>query len=148
VVVYLVPFVKYPANPPSVGDPTTIGTRTLLYVTVVAISLLAALAAARLRLSLARRVPADAAAGLALASYLAIVAGAGVSLPSVHEVPADFPATTLWEFRQASIALQATLWTTIAIVFGSAAERVMTGRRVIGWGARVRPPRLRERRPQ
>ncbi len=145
VVVYLVPFVKYPANPPSVGDPTTIGTRTVLYVTLVAISLLAALAAARLRLALARRVAADAAAGLALASYLAVVAAAGVSLPSVHEVPADFPATTLWEFRQASIGLQTTLWATIAVVFGFAAERVMTGRRVIGVGARVQAARLRER---
>jgi predicted cobalt transporter CbtA len=145
VVVCLVPFVKYPANPPAVGDPTTIGSRTLLYVTLVAISLLAALAAARLRLLLARRVPADAAAGLALSGYLVIVAAAGVSLPSVHEVPADFPATTLWEFRQASIGLQATLWATIAIVFGFAAERVMSGRRVIGLGPRVRPVRLRER---
>jgi predicted cobalt transporter CbtA len=145
VVVYLVPFVKYPANPPAVGDPTTIGTRTLLYVTVVAISLLAALAAARLRLLLARRVTADAAAGLALASYLVIVVAAGVSLPSVNEVPADFPATTLWEFRQASIGLQITLWATIAIVFGFAAERVMTGRSVIGLGARVQAGRLRER---
>ena len=30
VVVYLVPFLKYPANPPSVGDPDTIGKRTAL----------------------------------------------------------------------------------------------------------------------
>ena len=28
VVVYLVPFLKYPANPPAVGDPDTIGRRT------------------------------------------------------------------------------------------------------------------------
>ena len=31
VVVYLVPFVKYPPNPPAVGDPDTIGDRTALY---------------------------------------------------------------------------------------------------------------------
>ena len=37
VVVYLVPFLKYPANPPSVGNPDTIGHRTLLYVVMIAI---------------------------------------------------------------------------------------------------------------
>jgi len=41
----LVPFLKYPANPPTVGDPATIGTRTASYLTIVALSLLAILAA-------------------------------------------------------------------------------------------------------
>ena len=40
--VFLVPFLKYPANPPSIGNPDTIGRRTALYLTMVAISLLAA----------------------------------------------------------------------------------------------------------
>src|SRR6266550_517717 len=35
VVVELVPFLKYPANPPSVGDPDTIGRRTLLYLAMI-----------------------------------------------------------------------------------------------------------------
>jgi predicted cobalt transporter CbtA len=35
VVVYLVPFVKYPPNPPAVGDPDTIGDRTALYLVMV-----------------------------------------------------------------------------------------------------------------
>ena len=37
---YLVPFVKYPANPPSIGHPDTIGERGGLYVVVVACSVL------------------------------------------------------------------------------------------------------------
>src|SRR5918999_5580229 len=41
VCVFLVPFVKYPATPPAVGDPDTIGERTGLYVTMIAISVLA-----------------------------------------------------------------------------------------------------------
>src|SRR5690606_16859101 len=45
VVVYLVPFLKYPAGPPGATDPATIGRRTLLYVTMVAVSVLAAIAA-------------------------------------------------------------------------------------------------------
>ncbi len=55
VVLYLVPFVKYPANPPSVGDPDTITKRTVLYLFMILISLLAAIAAVRLRGVLAER---------------------------------------------------------------------------------------------
>ena len=40
--VFLLPFLKYPANPPAVGDPDTIGRRTALYLVAVAWSLLAA----------------------------------------------------------------------------------------------------------
>ncbi len=57
VVVSLVPFVKYPATPPAVGDPETIGTRTGAFVTMIAISILAAFAAVRLRALLAERWP-------------------------------------------------------------------------------------------
>ncbi len=39
--VFVLPFLKYPANPPAVGDPDTIGRRTALYLLAVAWSLLA-----------------------------------------------------------------------------------------------------------
>jgi predicted cobalt transporter CbtA len=55
VVVFLVPFLKYPANPPSVGDPDTIGRRTELYLAMIVCSLLAAVAALRIRAWLAAR---------------------------------------------------------------------------------------------
>src|SRR6266540_3600376 len=45
VAVYLVPFVKYPANPPAVGHPDTIGRRSTLYLLMVLISVLAAVGA-------------------------------------------------------------------------------------------------------
>jgi predicted cobalt transporter CbtA len=38
--VYLLPFVKYPANPPSIGHDFTISTRSQLYLTMVAASLI------------------------------------------------------------------------------------------------------------
>jgi predicted cobalt transporter CbtA len=128
VVVYLVPFVKYPANPPAVGDPETIGRRTALYVTMVAISVLAAVAAARLRPVLERRAGAHGATLVALLAYAVVVVAAGLALPGIHEVPSDFPATTLWRFREASVGMQAVMWATIGLAFGYAAERVMTGR--------------------
>ena len=131
VVVFLVPFVKYPATPPAVGDPATIGRRTTLYATMFAISILAAMAAARLRPALRRRLDGHTATGLAVLAYLAIVVAGGLALPGVTEVPADFPATTLWRFREASVGLQATLWATIGVLFASSAQRVMTGRPVL-----------------
>jgi len=127
VVVYLVPFLKYPANPPSVGDPDTIGRRTELYLAMIVCSLLAAVAALRIRAWLATRRDPTTATVVAGLSYLAVVLAAGLSLPGIHEVPKNFPATTLWRFREASIGMQAVLWATIGVVFSVAAQRVMVG---------------------
>ena len=131
VVVFLVPFLKYPANPPSVGDPDTIGRRTELYLAMIVCSLLAAVAALRIRAWLAGRRDATTATVVAGLSYLAVVVAAGLILPGIHEVPRNFPATTLWRFREASIGMQAVLWATIGVVFSVAAQRVMAGEPVL-----------------
>jgi hypothetical protein len=133
IVVYLVPFLKYPASPPGATDPATIGRRTALYATMIAISVLAAVAASRLRPALERRFDASAAnlgAGLA---FLVVVVAAGLALPAVDEIPKGFPATTLWRFREASVGMQAMLWLTIGLVFAPIAERAMSGQPIIPW---------------
>jgi predicted cobalt transporter CbtA len=130
VVIYLVPFVKYPANPPAVGDPDTIGERTALYIVMVWISIFAAMAAVRLRRLIARRRPAELVTVLGGASYLVIVVAAGLAMPDVHEIPDTFPATTLWRFREASVGVQLVMWMVLGLVFAFAAQRVMTGRPV------------------
>jgi hypothetical protein len=131
IVVYLVPFLKYPASPPGASDPSTIGRRTALYATMIAISVLAAVAASRLRPALARRFDGHAAGLGAGLAFAAIVVAAGLVLPSVHEVPKDFPATSLWRFREASLGMQAVLWLTIGLVFAPAAQRAMTGQPIL-----------------
>ena len=125
--VFLVPFLKYPANPPSVGDPDTIGRRTELYLAMIVCSLLAAVAALRVRAWLAGRRDPTTATVVAGLSYLAVVVAAALILPGIHEVPRSFPATTLWRFREALIGMQAVLWATIGVVFSVAAQRVMVG---------------------
>jgi predicted cobalt transporter CbtA len=125
-VLYLVPFLKYPANPPATGDPDTIGRRTELYLLMVSISVLAGVAAMRMRASLRTRVDPALATGLAAGAYLVIVVVAGIAMPGVHEIPRDFPATTLWRFREASVGMQLVMWTSIGLVFAVAAQRVMT----------------------
>jgi predicted cobalt transporter CbtA len=136
-VVFLVPFLKYPANPPSVGHPDTIGRRTALYAVMLGCSLLAALSGVRVRALLVRRVSSPAATLLALATFLAIAVGAGLALPGVNEVPARFPATTLWRFREASIGMQAVLWSTVGLLFAWSAQRAMSGEAVWPWRRRA-----------
>lgn len=126
-VVYLVPFVKYPPNPPAVGDPDTIGERTALFVTMIWISIAAAVAGWRLRRVLARRLSGEIATFLGVCAYLALVAAAGVALPGKNELPESFPADTLWRFRAASVGTQAVIWTAIGAVFAYLAQRVMAG---------------------
>jgi hypothetical protein len=140
VTVFLVPFVKYPSNPPSIGNPDTIDKRTALYLTMIAISLLAAGAAVRLRTVLAKRMAGSTATGLSVLSYLVVVIAAGLALPGINEVPKNFSATTLWNFREATVGMQLVAWTTIGLVFAVTATRVMAGKRIF--------PRRRSSKPK
>ncbi len=121
--VYVVPMLKYPANPPSVGEPATIKYRTGLYFLMMAISIAATLGALRLRRSLVPRYGAWNGSLLALGAYLVVIAAAYVGLPGINEVPRAFPAVTLWNFRVASFGIQIVLWGTLGIVFGYVGAR-------------------------
>jgi predicted cobalt transporter CbtA len=125
VALYIVPNLKYPANPPSVGDPATIGMRTALYFSMIAISLAAMIAAGMLRLRLLARHGPWNAFLIAAGAYLIGVVVVGLALPPVNEVPAEFPAVVLWRFRIASAGAQLIMWTTIGLLFGAVAERVL-----------------------
>lgn len=133
VAVYLVPNLKYPANPPSVGEAETIGIRTTLYFAMIVVSLAAMLGSVLLRNRLVARRGAWTASLMAGAAYLVIVIVAGMGLPSVNEVPDQFPAVVLWQFRTASISAQLILWMTLGLGFGAVAERAMAGRRLVAY---------------
>jgi hypothetical protein len=138
--VILVPFTKYPANPPTIGNPDTIGRRTVLYLVMIAISLLAALAAGRIRRQLLPRLGAWNAALVAVGAFVVVIAVAELLLPAVHETPAGFPADVLYRFRLASLGINLTLWATIGLGFGAAAQRLLApdGRRTRRARAAVR----------
>src|SRR5215831_1268620 len=126
IAVYAVPNLKYPANPPSVGDAATIGPRTALYFSMIAISLAAMIAAGMLRLRLLARHGAWNAFLIAAGAYLIVVVIVGLALPPVTEVPAEFPAVVLWRFRIASAGAQLIMWATIGLIFGAVMERAST----------------------
>ena len=139
-VIYLVPFLKYPANPPAVGNHDTIERRTGLYFLMLWISVFAGLGAVRLRAAVQKRRSATEATLLGGALYLLLVVGAGLVLPGVHEVPRNFPAETLWRFREASVGTQLVLWSTIGAVFAFGADRVMHGRPLWSWRSEAVAP--------
>lgn len=119
----MVPFLKYPANPPSIGQADTIGRRTALYFGLILIGLLTAILAFGLRRRWMNRFSPWNATLLSLAAYAGVVGVAFAVLPGVNEVPAAFPATVLWRFRLASLGGQAVLWAAIGLIFGALAER-------------------------
>jgi len=123
VAVYLVPFLKYPANPPSVGNPETIGYRTALYFGMIVISIAAMIAALNLGKSLLGRYGAWHAAIGGGAAYLVIIVIAFVVMPSINEVPEQFPATLLWNFRTTALGIQVILWAVLGLGFGELTER-------------------------
>jgi predicted cobalt transporter CbtA len=117
---------KYPANPPSVGNPETIGIRTALYFIMIALSVTAMVAAIALKRLIVLQFGEWNATLLAAASYLILVAVAGFLLPTINEVPDAFPAVVLWRFRIASIGAQLIMWGTLGVLFGSLTERVFS----------------------
>ena len=122
VALILVPQLKYPASPPSVGEPDTIGARTALYFTMLALSVIVSVASTLSTRTLARRLGAWNGATIGVLIYLIAIAGVMLVLPPVDEVPADFPAKTLWNFRLDSLGVQLVLWTALGLIFGVLAE--------------------------
>ncbi|MFE2295096.1 CbtA family protein [Streptomyces sp. NPDC059452] len=137
--VYVVPFLKYPANPPAVGDPDTIGKRTALFFLMVALSVLLAVAAVILGKRLAPALGNWNATIAAAAGFLLVVGLAYTFLPSFDEVGEDFPASLLWKFRLSTLAVQTTFWTGFGLVFGYLTERLLVSANSAG-SPRVETP--------
>ena len=111
----LVPFWKYPANPPGVGSGDTIGTRTAEYFGFVLVSVVVAVAATVLASRATARRGAFAGVLAGAAVYLVVVVAVGSALPAV-DAAGDFPADLLWSFRRASLATLTTMWAVLGLV--------------------------------
>lgn len=130
VAVVLAPALKYPATPPAVGNPETIGARTGLFFLMLVLSVAAAVAS----VALARRLWARHGgwnAGIAgAAAFVALMAVVQYALPTINEIPDGYSADLLWRFRTSSLGMHAILWTVIGLAFGALAERGLAGRRL------------------
>ncbi|CAN5297967.1 CbtA family protein [soil metagenome] len=121
--VAVVPFLKYPATPPAVGDGQTIGQRTVLYFVFLLISVTAVAACALLAGKLSTFIGVHNATLVGAGSYLVTVVLAALLMPTVNEV-GDFPADVLWDFRIASLLTLTTLWATVTIALSVLISRL------------------------
>jgi hypothetical protein len=136
--VFLVPFLKYPAVPPAIGDPDTIGERTSLYLGLILISIAAMVIAVVARRRLTVRLGEWNATLGAAGGYVAAMIICSLLLPGINDVPqaalrgvigaegdagVTFPGIVLWRFRVSAVAVQVALWATVAISFGFLARK-------------------------
>lgn len=123
VAIEAVPFFKYPANPPAVGDPETVDQRTWLWLATVVLGLVAVAVAVVVRRALAGQELRTVRLVAPVLAFLAVVILGYLVLPTIDEVSDDFPATLLWEFRISSFTVQATLWSGLGAAFAFLTER-------------------------
>ena len=123
VAVFIVPFLKYPANPPGSSADGTISSRTGLYVVMVLISVALAGISVLLARRLAVRWGVWSASVVAAAAYVSAVSVVAIVMPVVDETPPDFPAPALYDFRLASAGGQLVLWAALGLAFGDLVER-------------------------
>ncbi|MFL6117915.1 MAG: CbtA family protein [Catenulispora sp.] len=145
----LVPFLKYPANPPAIGHDDTIRLRSSFYLLMVACSVLFLILTVWLGRRLQPRYGTWNAALIAGGVFIVAVGVVMLVLPSFGELAANreyhqatetpapltdpngtvvfpgFPADLLYNFRLYSIGAQLVLWTAIGLVFAPLAERLL-----------------------
>ena len=129
VVVYvawvLVPNLKYPANPPAVGDPDTVGQRTASYLLLLVVSMILAYVAWELWQRLTARGLDGAERFAAVAgTYAAAVTVAWLVFPANPDA-IEVPANLIWHFRIQSLGGNAILWVVAGTVFGFLADRAI-----------------------
>jgi predicted cobalt transporter CbtA len=119
-VLFLVPALKYPANPPAVGDPETVVYRQSLYIGILAISGFSALGLALLY----RNIGAIESKKIIIPlTYAAIIAIAFLILPPN---PDEITISTdlLMDFRIASTLTMGIFWGILGIVLGSFWDKI------------------------
>jgi predicted cobalt transporter CbtA len=130
VAIAIVPALKYPPNPPSVGNPETIGARTAAFFLMILLSVASMVIAAQIGRRFHNQAGNWNASFLAVAFFVVACAVISYFLPDFDEVPAAFPATLLWKFRVAALEMQLLLWAIVGFLFGWFADRALEARQV------------------
>ncbi len=126
--IVLIPSLKYPANPPTVGLDETTGARSSAFLTMTALSVVCACGALAAGLSWVRRWGAWRSTAFAVGGYVAVMIGVMMVLPSFHEVPGPlsgpdgllldgFPAAVLADFRVYTLVNHALMWLVIGVTW-------------------------------
>lgn len=123
----LLPALTIPANPPAVGDPQTVGSRTAIYGAVLVLGVITAMLVAALVSALRSRGASEAAtaaaATVATGILLALIL---VFVPDNPDtIAADVPAAVVWNFRLASLGQLAVLWAGLGLISGWLLDRLV-----------------------
>jgi len=122
---YVIPFLKYPPNPPATSLEETIRQRTLLYLLMVVLSAALLVAAVYVGHRLVAQFGRWSATLIGAGAYVVAIAVVMLVLPTIDETPGDFSAEVLYDFRLYSLGTQFVLWAMIGLVFGSMVDRLL-----------------------
>jgi predicted cobalt transporter CbtA len=120
-VLFLMPALKYPPNPPAVGNPETIYYRQSLYVAFLAISGFSALGLAflyRKMMVASSNNTKKKAIIIPSAVYAAIMAGAYLAMPANPD-PINAPIDLVIGFRITSAITISMFWAVLGVIFGA-----------------------------
>jgi len=110
--IYFIPFLKYPANPPTVGEADTVVLRGILYLSIIAISGFAALGFFKLSKKLKNQKK-----FVALFGYVIFMSVVFITMPeNPDEITA--PMDLVNEFRMMSILAVSAYWIVLGIILG------------------------------
>lgn len=109
--IYVIPFAKYPANPPTVGDPETIILRQSLYLAFMAISGLGALGFYQVYKKVNKKA-------IAFVGYGIMMASVFVVMPPNPD-PVEIDSSLLMGFRVTSMVGMSVFWGVVAIILGA-----------------------------
>lgn len=123
-VLFLIPALKYPANPPAVGDPETIYYREGLYIGLLAISGFSALGLALLYRKLGSRTSNNKNRIITVPLiYAAIIVGAFLILPPNPD-KISAPMDLVQGFRIASAFTMSIFWGLLGLILGALWDRL------------------------
>lgn len=155
VTVFLIPFAKYPTNPPAASTDDTIRDRGTLFLVVLGVAVLGLIAAVVVGQALKGKFGTWTASVIAGVGYLVGIVVLFLVLPPLGHLSANvaatgfersaetppplrddtgnivfpgFPADVLAEFRVYSVGTQLILWSVIGLVFAPLADRVLRER--------------------
>lgn len=121
----VIPALKYPANPPAVGDPDTVNERTVQYLILVALSLALVWWVSRLSRQLrARLEDRDRIVIVAVTAVAAFGALVLVLPASPDAIDPAVPASLIWDFRIRSLGGLTLFWASFGLSLGWLLDRV------------------------
>ena len=120
----LVPQLRYPANPPGVGDPDTIAVRTGAYLLSVALGVVVVAGARAALRHLHARAVSEPVRHCAVVAGSVLVVGVAYALLPDGGGPVDAPADLVYDFRVRSLGLLALLYALLGACFGALSEWV------------------------